>query len=104
MPKKVKDKKIKNTISIIAVPDKGLLQRQPEVSELPLDDLKKNLNEFITQFNTVFAGIPTNMKNYNVESISVSVGVSMDASVKFLGIGADVGANASLTINFTNKK
>jgi len=97
--------KSQGTISIVGIPDAALIQKQfrqfgPEVKEIPIEDLADNFYEFIKKFNIVLNKIPDNLNGYKVDTLSLTVGVSVDGTIKILGIGGDVGAEASITINF----
>ncbi|HTY89796.1 MAG TPA: hypothetical protein VMC84_01335 [Methanocella sp.] len=94
-----------DTISVIAIPDTTLVQKQiaPEIKELPIEELSENISGFLLKFGKVMDGIPDSIGDFKIDSMSVSLGVSVDGTVSIFGIGGSVGGQASITITLNKK-
>jgi hypothetical protein len=68
--------------------------------ELPVDELRKNLEDFMAKFSDILPAVETPAKGLGLKSVSVALGIDGKGHVGFLGTGVEVGASATLTLTF----
>ena len=76
-----------------------LLDRSGAV-RLSGDVVKRNLREFVDGLGEVLSSVSLKKMGYQLESVSVAVGIDGKGTVGFLGTGAEAGASATLTLEF----
>ena len=68
--------------------------------DVPIATIKKNLDSFVDALSELVPHAQGDGSGFHLESFDVAVGVDGRGRVGFLGTGAEVGANASLTLRF----
>jgi hypothetical protein len=69
-------------------------------SALPVDELRKNLDDFMDSLKEILPATQKPAGGMTLKTLSVAVGIDAKGQVGFLGTGAEVGGNATLTLNF----
>jgi hypothetical protein len=67
---------------------------------LPLDELQNNLQDFISSLQNILPAADKPISGLGLKGVSVAVGINGKGKVGFLGTGAEVGGNATLTLTF----
>ena len=73
---------------------------EKRISSLPVDDLRKNLEEFMISLKEMLPAVAAPSAGLGLKSVSVALGINAKGQVGFLGTGAEVGGSATLTITF----
>jgi hypothetical protein len=68
--------------------------------ELPVDELRKNLDYFMASLKEVLPAIDKPTGGMGLKSVRVAVGINGKGQVGFLGTGVEVGGSATLTLTF----
>jgi hypothetical protein len=68
--------------------------------ELPVNELRKNLEDFMNSFGEILPVVEEPAKGLGLKSVSVALGINGKGQVGFLGTGVEVGASATLTLTF----
>ncbi|QPF86586.1 hypothetical protein IC762_10025 [Bradyrhizobium genosp. L] len=68
--------------------------------ELPVDDLRRNLEEFMSAFKDILPAAEKPAAGLGLKTISVALGINGKGQVGFLGTGVEVGGSATLTLTF----
>lgn len=90
-----------NYASVQGVRDYLLGRREP----LDLEEVQNNFNKRITEVLNLLSKSETIKNDFQIESISFSVGVSGEGHVSILGFaGASIGADAGFQVIMTRKK
>jgi hypothetical protein len=76
-----------------------LLDEKRQVA-LPVDELHKNLSEFIAALHEILPASEKAASGLSLKTVSVAVGINGKGKVGFLGTGAEVGGSATLTLTF----
>ncbi len=79
--------------------DFGLLDDKRGIA-LPLDELRKNLEDFMGSLQETLPAIDKPASGMGLKSVSVAVGIDGKGRVGFLGTGVEVGGSATLTLTF----
>jgi hypothetical protein len=89
------------TVIIFSKSDSGfdLLDEKRKV-ELPVHELRKNLEEFMTSLQEILPAADKPATGLNLKSITVAVGINGKGQLGFLGTGVEVGGSATLTLTF----
>jgi hypothetical protein len=67
---------------------------------LPVDDLRKNLEEFMISLKEILPAAAAPSPGLGLKSVSVALGINAKGQVGFLGTGAEAGGSATLTLTF----
>jgi Trypsin-co-occurring domain 1 len=62
--------------------------------------LRRNLAEFMPGLGAIIADVKAKAENMGLNEISVELGVNAKGTVGFLGTGAELGGNSTLTLKF----
>src|ERR1043166_9722367 len=87
---------------IIFTKDKSefaLLDEKRKV-ELPVDELRKNLEDFMASFKDILPAAEKPAKGLGLKTVAVALGINGKGQVGFLGTGVEVGGSATLTLTF----
>ena len=76
-----------------------LLDKKGKI-ELPIDELRKNLEEFMTSFKDILPAVEKPAAGLGLKTISVALGINGKGQVGFLGTGVEAGGSATLTLTF----
>jgi hypothetical protein len=68
--------------------------------ELPVSELRKNLEEFMKSFEEILPVADKPAAGLGLKTISVALGINGKGQVGFLGTGVEVGGSATLTLTF----
>ena len=68
--------------------------------ELPVVELRKNLEEFMSAFEDMLPVAEKPAAGLGLKTISVALGINGKGQVGFLGTGVEVGGSATLTLTF----
>src|SRR5262245_59166861 len=68
--------------------------------ELPVDELRKNLEDFMAAFGDILPAADKPTKGLDLKTVSVALGINGKGQVGFLGTGVEVGGSATLTLTF----
>lgn len=71
--------------------------------EIPITTLKGNLQGFLDSLNEIIPEAKGNT-GFELREFTVQVGIDASGKVGFLGTGAEVGANASLSLKFQKSR
>lgn len=69
--------------------------------ELRVDELRDNLETFMGSLQTILPALATSPGGLELKTVTVAVGINGKAQVGFLGTGAEVGGNATLTLTLS---
>jgi hypothetical protein len=69
-------------------------------AKLPVTELRKNLDAFMLALKDMLPSVDSAGSGFGLKSLSVAVGINGKGQVGFLGTGAEVGGDASLTLTF----
>jgi hypothetical protein len=79
--------------------DFELLDEKRKV-ELPVDELRKNLEDFMASLEDILPAADKPTKTFGLKAVSVALGINGKGQVGFLGTGVEVGSSATLTLTF----
>jgi hypothetical protein len=82
----------------------GLVDGNRPATELPVDELRKNLESFSAALKTLLPAISDAGGGFNLNTVEVAVGIDGTGHVGFLGTGVEVGAQATITLTFGKGK
>lgn len=68
--------------------------------ELPVADLRRNLDEFMGALKDILPAAEKPAVGLGLKTISVALGINGKGQVGFLGTGVEVGGSATLTLTF----
>lgn len=78
-----------NTITVIVANDqlvsKGVISSSVLTKPIPVDTLKENLHEFISNIGELFDGLKSNVKEYELEEFEVSAEISVSGGINLIG-------------------
>jgi hypothetical protein len=90
-----------NTVLVFTKPESNfeLLDDSRQLT-LPVDDLRKNLNEFLTSLKYLLPAEEETGAGMKLKVVTVAVGINGKGKIGFLGTGMEVGASSTLTLTF----
>jgi hypothetical protein len=68
--------------------------------ELPVSELRKNLEDFMAAFGEILPIAEKPAKGLGLKTVSVALGINGKGQVGFLGTGVEVGGSATLSLTF----
>lgn len=69
-------------------------------SRLPVNEVRKNLEAFMASLKDMLPSVEQAGPGFGLKKLTVAVGINGKGQVGFLGTGAEVGGNATLTLSF----
>jgi hypothetical protein len=79
----------------------ALLDGGTRGTKLPVDELRKNLEAFISSLKTLLPSVTDAGGGFGLKSAEIAVGIDGKGHVGFLGTGVEVGAQATITLTFS---
>jgi hypothetical protein len=67
---------------------------------LPVDTVKKNLEEFLASLDQILPGAAEKKQGFGVDTFQVAVSINGKGQIGFLGTGGELGGSATLTLTF----
>jgi hypothetical protein len=81
----------------------GLLGSEGFATDLPVEDLRKNLENFTNTLKTLLPAVADAGNGFSLTTVEVAIAIDGKGHVGFLGTGLDVGAQATITLTFGSK-
>lgn len=91
------------TISVIVANDqlvsKGVNSSSVLTKPIPVDTLKENLHEFVSNIGKSFDGLKSNIKEFELEEFEVSAEISASGGINLIGT-VQGGAKSAIKLKF----
>lgn len=68
--------------------------------EVPVETLRKNLEEFVEALHDILPSSAKSVSGMTLRSVSAAIGVNAKGQIGLLGTGVEVGGQATLTLTF----
>ena len=79
----------------------ALLDEGTRGTNLPVDELRKNLDAFTKSLHTLLPVVADAGGGFGLKTVEVAVGIDGKGHVGFLGTGVEVGAQATIKLTFS---
>ncbi|MEM8971060.1 MAG: hypothetical protein AAGD43_03240 [Pseudomonadota bacterium] len=78
-----------------------LMSSNEKAGAVPLGELQRNIEEFGPAINGVVDKLTEAAKPNGLTTIAIKIGLNAKGKVGFLGNGAEIGGDASITLTFS---
>lgn len=75
----------------------SLIPKRVERAAVPLDVLESQMYDFVAAVGRIIGGVPSALRGYDLETITVSAEISAKGKVSFLGSGGELGGKGGIS-------
>lgn len=87
--------------------DRSLFSRSQEMrfgrGEIASDDLRRRLENFLTAMRQVIGGLPQQMDNWQMSTVTLTAEITAKGAVNLLGTGGELSGKGGLTFTFIRR-